>query len=1197
MANETLENGSQLKHLLPSKFSGPQNGFSGWKPFYLRRWVLGLFLLAFCGIIAALEALNEVSKKDDGLAPSVPSMRYAWTYGPTAILTLVAVLWARVEYQTKRIVPWQRLREGPATAEQSVLVDYISEMQPVSLFRAIKRKDYLPAAAVTCSMLLRLLIVFSTGLFTLTEVPVVFQDVPIQLLDSLNTNRFQYDNKSYDAYDAVNAFLFQNLTWPDGTNKNLAFQRISTSGLPSDAIVNVTVDGLTADLKCESASIEVKKWELVKSHNPVTIWEESVNRDISISTPSCNISKVYLGDELYGEFQFEYQHVKCDRSSGLDGDRVLVTGVEYRTGDESSRYDISSDKKSWKNKKKLSIERSVQLVCKPTLSRVKLQVAVNVSEPLSNARIRKMGPSVPLSTSMNWKVANTSFDIDHTADQSRPVHFMRPFGRVDATFGAALTLGAYLAEPPTTGTVNNLFDADFLSDTVGAYYRTITAQVMHNSMAEPKRTSAVGSKTINARRVLISSLSLRAIEACLALAALLAVSMIVLLSRKAMAGIALAPWDPNKISAIAAMLPTSDGFCSLLRKAGALPSDAFDGYLKGHCYQTGYTQKGFSIAVTESDCDLTPDVSPQNPKTENPSWKPLPNRWMRFTILFIVALVIAALEVVLYLSRSQEGLATVSLDDYLHYLWTMIPSLVMVGIGLFFGSLDFNTRCLAPYARLKQPKGASFDDSMSLTFLDSLGITIFFRALRARSPAVLATTITTMVSAFLATATSGLYYPIDVPMQKTANFTQTSVFWDSSLPVPEIGSSSAWEQENYGVVTANYILRDNVSFPRWTYDTLAFPTLSIDKNRTRDDFVDIKVPALRSALTCHLQSGAALKPNYTKESNSYHFTIDLLRNSACARNKTVTTTVLVDDQNTMKIKPHAYFGTVMQNTCGVQEYITPHSTSYIWGYLNGPDDKTPIRHVAALTCVDKGEYVETTARFKLPSMDLVESHPPVPDESTAKINSKVHIPYIDVRGYSPIINEGPLDSLFQTLVSGRLAIPVQDLGNVKENAKIVKAIKHQHQLVRAQQFSSSIRLDANATDHKPILGNVTVTSRLRLVQDPASTRVLEALLGVMLLFGLIGSLLLNTDGVLPKNPCSIAAVASLLADSNFLDQFDSDTVKPDGKSREKGLFSRCRFFLGYLQRETAEGESVEKFTIYMDDPVEGSDERLIATRT
>jgi len=55
------------------------------------------------------------------------------------------------------------------------------------------------------------------------------------------------------------------------------------------------------------------------------------------------------------------------------------------------------------------------------------------------------------------------------------------------------------------------------------------------------------------------------------------------------------------------------------------------------------------------------------------------------------------------------------------------------------------------------------------------------------------------------------------------------------------------------------------------------------------------------------------------------------------------------------------------------------------------------------------------------------------------------------------------------------------------------------------------------------------------VQDNISTRILQALLATMWLCTAIALILFDAKDLLPKNPCSIAAQASLIADSKFLD--------------------------------------------------------------
>jgi Protein of unknown function (DUF3433). len=110
-----------------------------------------------------------------------------------------------------------------------------------------------------------------------------------------------------------------------------------------------------------------------------------------------------------------------------------------------------------------------------------------------------------------------------------------------------------------------------------------------------------------------------------------------------------------------------------------------------------------------------------------------------------------------------------------------------------------------------------------------------------------------------------------------------------------------------------------------------------------------------------------------------------------------------------------------------------------------------------------------------------------------------------------------------------------------------------------------------------------------LSQDVASTRVLEALLASILVLGIVNSILMNTDHVLPKNPSSIGGVASLFADSNILARYETVMVDPNEQSLGQAFFSQCRFFLG-LRRDTSdhgdpwqisEDQGCQKYCIYL----------------
>ena len=100
-----------------------------WRPFYLRRTVLAAGAATFALILVAVEALLVFSQGHQGIGNGDSNQHYLWTYGPTAILTLVAAFWSRVEYQSKMVAPWMRMARGPCQPKQGLLLCVSSAAQ------------------------------------------------------------------------------------------------------------------------------------------------------------------------------------------------------------------------------------------------------------------------------------------------------------------------------------------------------------------------------------------------------------------------------------------------------------------------------------------------------------------------------------------------------------------------------------------------------------------------------------------------------------------------------------------------------------------------------------------------------------------------------------------------------------------------------------------------------------------------------------------------------------------------------------------------------------------------------------------------------------------------------------------------------------------------------------------------------------
>ncbi|KAJ5200051.1 Protein of unknown function DUF3433 [Penicillium cf. griseofulvum] len=1137
----------------------------GWRPCYLRRRVLLVFAIVFCIIIAALETLNQISQAHNGIASSIKSRHYFWTYGPTAILTIVASFWSRVEFQAKQSAPWYSMLHGPEQAEKSVLLDYISEMQLISLWRALKNRHFIVASGVASSILLRLLVIFSTGLFSLQQVQVQRTNVPIQIHSNFNVENSTLYGFGLQAYDILNGVLFDNLPFPEGSTANFAFQEFSASALPSDANITVPIQGLMADLDCEVADMTVKGW-------PPGKYSSDLLCLVDLTTPSCNISNVRLqmmSDDV--PLGAALQEGQCDNTNGPGGTRVVATSqeakiVQSKAGDDSKK----------------TLRRSVALICKPELMFMGLKAQAKVSELSSNAHFEPLGSQ---STTLPGLTAgNLVRPALRGFENTNGFRAIESHRTVVGDFSAQtqVALGMWLTG--ATPELEPLFEVDVLQNVTVSYYRAMTAQLLHLARSQQEAT-VYGQAIVHENRVLVSQLPLRLMEALLSLGVLLLGCMIFFVSPET-----LAQWNPNYISSIVAILANSEDLRQSLRGTGAASMQDIYSRLAGRHYYSQSTPRGTAIlGMGENSHEL--DL---NPPSEYVAWKPFPGLASRASGFVIIAMIIAALEIVLHLSQAENGIADISFNEYVHYLWTIIPASIMVMINIFYSSMDFNTRCLAPYAHLKQSTGATLKHSLELSFLDNLGLHNIFLAVDSRHFAVLATTLATGAAFFLTIVTSGLYSATDVPRQFGSNFTQ-----NGSFPSPKAIAPAALNIDEFsevtGIVTAKYILQDNLTFPSWTWDDLVLPKILppslLGLGSLESSYVDIQVSALRAAPSCQLQTSADLNPNITMENNStdtFRLTVNLPRLS-CSDNIPVgnwTQEVFSGKQLQSK-----HFGYSMHSPCSNPDPMTPGpklwTNSYIWGQLSN----ISVKSILALRCMQYAETIDASIRLKLPGLELASDHPPVPDESSAKLVPGVYVPMSEWWVLSDRDSYPLMDAFFHFLIAGKYGIPIEDLGVADQSEKVIEAIKRQIRLITAQQFNYFSRGTSNETASQArLVGNITMPNRLRLVQDATSTRILQGILAVMLVLGILGSVIMNTDHVLPKNPCSIAAVGSLLADSNLIDRHALEMMHPNDKPLQSSFFSQCCAYLGwrdtkYNYESLGVGKTMGsrgKFMIYLD---------------
>ncbi|KAK8103186.1 hypothetical protein PG984_016332 [Apiospora sp. TS-2023a] len=278
-----------------------------WNPFFLSKLFLIPFTLVLAALATTLIVLRIASEKNQGF-PLTTHNRYLWTYAPTAVLVLVVSGWQQIEYRCKLLQPWRELRDGPTTASNSVLLDYISPNVFSSLWRAGKLRHISVLVALLGGPLLRLVIVASTGLLYPIPAFTSMQNITLEALTSFNRtdNVNAWSSRRESAFDyGAYALIAQNLALPDGLQPNLAFQKFA---LPKNSTLNntestiqATVDAFLPRFHCESAI--VSPFNLTWKPEPFGAPGVRLYLDSTVSWPSCLPS---TNNEVHYTFFFEH---------------------------------------------------------------------------------------------------------------------------------------------------------------------------------------------------------------------------------------------------------------------------------------------------------------------------------------------------------------------------------------------------------------------------------------------------------------------------------------------------------------------------------------------------------------------------------------------------------------------------------------------------------------------------------------------------------------------------------------------------------------------------------------------------------------------------------------------------------------------------------------------------------------------------
>ncbi|KAM5476978.1 hypothetical protein MauCBS54593_000249 [Microsporum audouinii] len=1147
-----------------------------WEPVFLRRPTLLSFAVLFIVLLAALTAVWRISEKEQGLSTVNPSNYYLWTYGPTAVFTIVSALWGQVEYRALQLFPWRLMARGLVSASDSVLLDYLSSWNVWALFKSVKRGHFMVSVSIAVSLVIKLMTVLSTGLFTA-------KDVQLELIKDFHVQKvFNGGNFNQSAVDARVYYKMwgvakHNLSNPAGTTGGHAFENFfydtSPTGTPiylQNTTYQATVDVFTPSLECQEAS--------VTTHSNIT--------DVGLHIDDC---AVVIPGESFAFSPLRMALGSCDGNiargvGNYPDDFMDAKNTDWRLwiyisgglSEEPNGHPIPYY--SYPNTT-FAYAKVIGLMCKLSYSTNRGNVTLTGSGDIDN-------PSVDLTIAHPVQIPGLA-----NVSASRIL-----YGSYFSVDQAATLLSSrdppYLILDTGTSGLKNLFDVNTLTDRVTDTFHALAVQLASEYlMAAP---SSSGTGTVKGRMgTKQTRLTVRS-EAAYSIISILGLLVLVsLLFCHFFLPSAVCPRDPGSIGGLGTILANSHEFMDALSGMGHTSKTELQKALAGQSY----------ITTAKADTFL---IKPNGPEIEKSAQLLQPSWWRPFAagplgralVLLVPICLIIGLEILYQKSRSLNGLADVNISiSYLSYTWTYIPPLVMLGVRALYECVYFNARVFQPYHELKRGH-ASPETSIMDNQHRNLAIVGVWGAITKRQWSVMAAGVAVLIAPSLPIIVSGLYTVANVASASEITLTQMNRVNMSDGYI--YSSTSDTEDIKLGDMTIQY----NLSYPQWTYQDLSFPKLKVNQHNLSNEtvnalnnrgcFIKAQVPGLRLDMGCkEIPPDTYVAGRGTKYPDEDHIIANI---TTLVENCSFRATDLVSHS---LLPGSRYFnGFIEPRAHDIGPSGLPSSCPgfvVMYGKLNPTQDT--VEAITVLKCRSRIEQVDVSIQLSYPSYAFDLSSPPsvVPGSATTLFDGfmgsmREPVAPSDAHMASAILDLYPWDNstqdlslAFKSIIHGEAGISASAL----LDADILKVrLQKVWGIITAQMINSRGRQDYDdpaaassylSTEKRPMYSaSLNNPFSTRLFQNMVSTRMLQAVLAAMTLCGAISIFLMDTRKVLPKSPLSIAAAASLLSDSRILNSGTASSFErskgiiPPGSEwcndeqlKQRGVFQGRTFTLGW----------------------------------
>ncbi|KAI0097369.1 hypothetical protein GGR51DRAFT_578174 [Nemania sp. FL0031] len=1132
-----------------------------WDPLWLRKPVLFTFMALFIVLSVSLILLWHFANRYDGIPLALTTNHYAWTYGPTAVLTVVVSLWRQVNYCAMVSQPWQELHDGPQEAEKTVLLDYVWPLQMISFLKALRNRHLAVATSILILTLLKLVMVISTTLFVLGTRS-LSQEIRVHRLTKFDAAKF------LNALQREKYQLTKNVNW-DYANMQQSYRNttpplaISTaftnysidSEVPGSAITaSVQVDVFQANVTCEIATVNL-------SPPDSSGWSYA-----TLNTPSCKIRTRDIPEGNCTETRrYFLSTMSACQDTTNDYQHVILT-VEISPPSSST----PTPHNPFSSICDAGVRRMAAISCDLEYS---IYQGVVHGPALDTSRIdslqvqeKKQGH---IGNVTGWELLYARWnEIDPNVIALDSVSF---------TYAEDPDLLSLLVNSRTikADTFDALLDAVSLQSRAEEVLAGVSHQVMRRYLLLPDDTETSGSINFTGQRLYIRTVVLWTMVGLLVAMSCL-VAIVIAYTKPGVT-----PQSPATIASTAYVMSRSPAMDRLLRECSAMRLSGMRKVLANYHFLIAHDRVGMPrIEVIEV---TRPEISPEPPSWLRRKWKSFRLRptkqvvdakekgkrpWMPYSgrshaitlTLILPTITIVALEVLWYLSENNEQFVTVSSDSNIAtYAIRYGSTAVALLISTLFNSLDFAITSIAPFSALTAGD-ATAEHAMLFAVVGDLPPVALYKAILQMHIGVALSLVASTVGSLLTIAISGLWFDTTIEISRDVTVDVQSA-WninfdrESSVDNDTINYFDGLENGSPDEAT---LIWDNVVLPRIGNPQ---PSITSEFREILDDSTvqyDITVPAIRPSLDCSVLPPSSITFNESMiDGNAlcygeFNITAQLVAgcsslSSAGASNyvRFALTTFAIPDEG------KTWFGylhdlPVIASSDGAPLEGCP-SLGAVFGtyeYLNSQSkfDITP------LICTQRLQWVEVNATYpgnlsslfapNLTTNLRLNSTPArsITDTQTGSSSLSMNISAPFERLEWIRLQDPFFDIFFEHLITG--PSPEKLLG--RENSDALRSAMndlYQRFMVHVidRQWRSSVghgNVTPPNSNGRVARGTRTATV-LRLKLSKASKILLQSLLSTMVVLGGLAWWCVDLR-VLPRNPYPIASSMALFAGSRLI---------------------------------------------------------------